>query len=90
MELKTKFSIGDKVYYIDTSRNSGIIVDEYKIESIDVTESIINMVKVTYNIYNCRMSHDRHSVSEDDIYSLDDIDNVLENIKTKLKGSDLE
>lgn len=86
MELKTKFNIGDEVYYIDKSRNSGVLIDKYKIERIEINKNAFSGIyNFDYHIYCPRMAQNRHSVSEDDIYSLDDIDKLLKDIRQELE-----
>lgn len=84
MELKTKFNIGDEVYYIDRSRNSGVIIDRYVIDDLKIYERF-DEITFEYNIHSCKMAQDRHSVFDNNIYPLTDIDKVLEDVKKELE-----
>ena len=81
MEIKTKFNIGDTVYYIDNMRNSGITVDKYVIDDLKIYKGLKDEINIQYNIHNPRMAQDRHTVHDDEIYLLKDVDKVLNIIK---------
>lgn len=84
MEIKTKFNIGDKVYYIGRIYESGITVNKYIIDDLKLYKGFEDDVKIQYSIRNPKVSHDRNSVSDDEIYALNEIDKVLEVIKEEM------
>ena len=84
MDIKTKFNIGDKVYYIGRIGESGATVNKYVIDDIRIYRVLDNKINIQYSIRNPKMAQDRHSVFDGDIYLLNEIDKVLDIIKEKL------
>lgn len=92
MEIKTKFDVGDIVYYInkDSIRDTvcDVLVDEciinkIRIESINVTNSVIYYGHIGNNLH--------YYMSESDIFALDDIDGLFKKAieiitEMKIKG----
>ncbi len=84
MEIKTKFNIGDKVYHIGRIYESGITVNKYIIDDLKLYKGFEDDIKIQYSIHNPKVPHDRNSVSDDNIYALNEIDKVLEIIKEEM------
>lgn len=85
MEIKTKFNIGDKIYYIDKMRNSGVIIDKYIIDDLKIYEGLNDEIKIAYNIRNPKISHDRHTVCDNELYSPTEINKILQDVKDILE-----
>lgn len=84
MEIKTKFNIDDKVYYIGRIYESGITVDKYVIDDLKIHKGLKDEIMIQYSIRNPKKAQDHHSVYDEDIYALNELDKVLEIIKEKM------
>ena len=84
MEIKTKFNIGDEVYYIGRIYESGITVDKYVIDDLKIHKGLKDEIMIQYSIRNPKKAQDHRSVYDKDIYALNELDKVLEIIKEKM------
>ena len=87
MELKTKFNVGDKVFVIEHLSRTDLynrISGGYFISRDEIREIIIGNA-ITYT-----MKNSNRNISEENIFSLEDIENCINKLKTLVLNKELE